>query len=52
MSDRDKSVDGDKSSSPGLAGLTAAVKGVKAAARKVAHRSRGSKHDAPRGGGR
>ena len=44
MSDRDESVNGDKSSAPGLAGLTTIVKGVKIAARKVAHRSRGSKH--------
>lgn len=47
MSDRDNTVNGDKTKIVGLAGLSAMVKGVKAAARKVAHRPRGGKHAPP-----
>ena len=44
MSDRDSSVNGDKSKVIGLAGLSSIVKGVKATGRKVAHRPDSSKH--------
>ena len=44
MSDRDSSVNGDKSKVIGLAGLSSIVKGAKVTGRKVSHRAEGYKH--------
>ena len=51
MSDRDNTVNGDKSSAPGLSGLGAIIKGKKMHSRQVAKKSKSVKHKAMKGGG-